>query len=276
MESTTNAMEATEASAPRIKLQQPPVFKGERQGLKVKVWLYQVEKYLELSDILPGNQAFAVNYAATLLQGQAAIWWYTVVQRNAVPTTWPELREAIIKEFIPFDSTISARESLDRLYQTSTVEDYINQFRNLCLTIPDLSQGDMLHRFIHGLKTQTQMQVKVQRPQTNEEAYHIALAVDTAFKSTEFFQQSFMSGFGQGSNVPTPMEIGTLRRRRPSVFKQKKRWTVARNGRPITCFKCGKKGHYASAHQDEKQRQQPVKKINQVSAQDEYLKAEAQ
>ena len=271
-------METEEASIPRIKLQQPPVFKGERQGLKVKVWLYQVEKYLGLSNILPANQTFAVNYASTLLQGQAAIWWYTVVQRNAIPTTWPELKGAVIKEFIPFDSTMSARESLDRLYQTSTVEQYINEFRNLCLTIPDLSQGDMLHRFIHGLKTQTQMQVKVQRPQTAEGAYHIALAVDTAFTHTSFFTPSNPGTFGQGSIIPAPMEIGSIRRKNRPPFKKRKRtdFMLARNGRPVTCFKCGKKGHYASAHHEEKKDLTSVRKIHQISANTEPLKDEAQ
>lgn len=98
-----------------LKPNKPNTFKGRRDELEVRAWLYQVKQYLFLVEI--GNLAgiteeTKVNYASTFLEGTAAAWWYTLVDSNTVPKTWDDFEKAVINEFVPLDSN---RRSRDRL-----------------------------------------------------------------------------------------------------------------------------------------------------------------
>ena len=55
-----------------IKPQKPDTFDGQREGLSTDAWLFQLEQYGELTNL---DEAVLVQFAATLLQGNAAIWW---------------------------------------------------------------------------------------------------------------------------------------------------------------------------------------------------------
>lgn len=91
-------------------------------------------------------------FAPTFSTEIAAVWWYTFVQVNVVPETWPEFEEAILKQFIPEDHVRSEREQLRKLRQITSVAKHISEFRNLVWIITYTSGGEKLDKWSSRLK----------------------------------------------------------------------------------------------------------------------------
>lgn len=129
-----------------LKPNKPETYDGKRDFLTVNTWLYKVEQYLTLIHLTnpgtPLNDASRVMYASTFLTGTAAVWWHTVVQVNQTPATWAEFKELIVKEFVPDDHVRRSRDKLRKLKQTTSVSNFLSDFRNLVLTIPDMTDGE--------------------------------------------------------------------------------------------------------------------------------------
>ena len=211
-----------------LKPNKPVCFEGKRDEYAVKTWLYQVKQYLALVQV--GNQTVLddktkISFAATFLTGTAAAWWYTVVNANTVPEKWDAFETLVIQEFVPFDSVRRSRDKLRRLFQKTSVTSYLTEFRNVVLTIPDISEGEKLDRFCQGLKPQIRVEVMKAGVQSVNDAARIALNVDSAI----YGAGSFMRGnFGRDS-TPTPMEIGNTEQ-------------IRKDRANNACFKCHKPG----------------------------------
>lgn len=91
-----------------IEPNRPEVFCGKRDFVTVSIWVYKIEQYFMVSRIMqPGLQVsdeLKVVFAATYLSGEAAVWWFSLVQRGSAPMSWDGFKEALQREFIPSDS----------------------------------------------------------------------------------------------------------------------------------------------------------------------------
>ena len=65
-----------------IKVGKPANYDGDK-GQDLDTWLFQVREHLELSTILARGH---VLYAASLLRGNAALWWQEVCEAQHRPT----------------------------------------------------------------------------------------------------------------------------------------------------------------------------------------------
>jgi len=213
-----------------IKPNKPRAFLGKRDEFEVRTWIYQVKQYLALVDVGNENPLSAetkISFAATFFSGTAAAWWYTLVGTNTIPTTWEEFENALIAEFVPFDSVQRSRDKLRRLVQRTSVTSYLAEFRNIILTIPGMSEGEKVDRFSQGLKPNIRLEVMKAGAQTMTDASKIALNVDSALFGAGMLNFQNNSGFTISSY--TPMEIGN--------FEQ--RDSDRKNN---ACFKCHKVG----------------------------------
>ena len=74
-----------------MKPNKPEACNGKRDCLVVNTWLYKVEQYLGLVELSSPGMTLAdanrIMYASTFLAATAAVWWYTLVQANQVPTS---------------------------------------------------------------------------------------------------------------------------------------------------------------------------------------------
>jgi hypothetical protein len=134
------------------------------------------------------DDAAKVTFAVSLLTERAAIW-YRLLQKDAqgshVFATWHEFTTALRANFTEANFLRKARDRLAQVRQTSSVQKYLQEFATLCLDIPDLSNGERLHRFMYGLKPQIRQQVELHGCSTYEEAATAADTVDqTIFGST--------------------------------------------------------------------------------------------
>ena len=94
-----------------------------------------------------------VPYAASLLRGNAALWWRELCESNHWPRNWEEFCCVLCSQFHPENFSDHDRDELARLHQYSkeSVADFAFHFRVTCLKIADLSDVEKLDRFVRAL-----------------------------------------------------------------------------------------------------------------------------
>ncbi len=147
---------------------------------------------------------------------------------------------ALRNEFVPFDCAQRSRNKLRKL-----VSSYRSEFRNIVLTIPEVSEGEKIDRFCHGLKPQIRFEVLKTGPQTMEAAARTALNVDSALFGARMlsFQGHGSSVPGQRQSGPTPMEIGNVEKKNVPVRHDEMRSWDLKNNACFTCHKVGCRPH---------------------------------
>lgn len=147
-----------------------PRFDGEQP----KLWQIQCEDYFEMYGTAP---SLWVRLASLQFTGPAARW-LSSIKTSIRKYTWQEFSQEVVFRF-DRNQHQSLIRKLYKLVQTSSVEEYVNQFAELIDQLAAYeSTPDVLHyvtRFIEGLKPAVRLLVAVQLPQDLETAYNIAL-----------------------------------------------------------------------------------------------------
>lgn len=172
-----NALSGT----PNIRVREPEVYNGERTVIAIQGWLNSLELYYKLTKMEDAQTQ--LYYALSLLREDAQLWFNQLpgVREGVISfQTFAAFKEALLAEFVPVHAVLSARDDLWELSQTGTVRDYINSFRRLRLQIPDLSDGDALDRFVHGLQDHIRSEVRSRFPVNLPAAEACALALEAA------------------------------------------------------------------------------------------------
>lgn len=210
--------------------------------MAVTTWLYTVEQYLSLIQLSSSSIFITdqnkISFASSYLTGNAAIWWYQLVNASNIPSTWDEFRAVLMTEFIPADHKRRARDKLRRLKQTSSVEKYLSEYPNSTLQIGDMNEGEKVDRFVEGLKFNVRVEVLKTNSNSFEECARIALNVDSAIWRAKggpsiFHHNSF------DKRGPTAMEIGNINGVPPSKAQREQRKKDLEDG---ACFRCHKAG----------------------------------
>lgn len=123
-----------------------------------------------------------------------------------------------------------AQEKLSRLYQRGSVSVYVEEFLNLVLSIPDMTERDKVHLFAKGLKRETRKEVLLRQCLTLDDAMKVADMMDAIYTEIRGWRRT-STGLDtqQANDTSTPMELGYVRKE----FQ----------GR---CFTCNEWGHRAS------------------------------
>lgn len=243
-----------------IKPSKPEFFNGCRDALTVNSWLYQMETYLNL--ITLGNPQLAVEetakiaFASTFLKGIAASWWFSLVQSGQAPGQWEAFVSAVKREFIPQDSVQRSRERLRNLSQRGNVSSYLDEFRNIVIGIPGISEDEKLDKFCAGLKPAVRLEVLKAGPSTVDGAACIALNVDNAMYNVGTFnnRRASLNVFGE-----QPMDIGNVESRphyRGRSFNANSRRNFQNTQKKTSfnnnaCYVCQKQGCRAWKHKND-------------------------
>ena len=137
----------------------PPKFSGANKEV-VKDWLATVFQWLGSGNCVPTQR---VPLAQTFLTGGAATLWRAksaVLQSQGFDILdWDVFARTLETAFGHQDPEQNARDKLDVLKQTHTVEDYANKFQSLVAEIVTMppSEGDLLQKFRNGLKPEMQI-----------------------------------------------------------------------------------------------------------------------
>ena len=239
----------------------PPTFSG-RTGERADTLLFINVQYFSAVGLL--DPAQQIIHAASRFRDNAAVWWQHLQQlilrglRQSIDN-WDTFQAAMLAEFQPMDNIKTARDKLADLSQRTSVATYASCLRDLAIQIPDLSPGDLLHKFNRGLKPNIRREVELRDPTTLDEAIKLAERVDTIDYSMHrssrrppaFHRPS------TGYNGPVPMELGAMeyssQARRTSNgpgprYNKQTSFGAPERRRDMTkvqCYNCQGYGHFA-------------------------------
>ena len=243
-----------------VKVEKPETYSGEKTR-DLDTWLFQVREHLDITTIPARGH---VPYAASLLRGNAALWWRETCEGHRRPATWDDFCRMLREQFRPEDYGRRGRDELAtmRQYGKESVADFVFRFRATCLKIPDLSEAEKLDRFVRALAQDIRLQVELRGPQDFHEAAMFAERADAVITrvsgqdTRKPWQKGQKGGYmqrpplqnksigetsAQGSGGPEPMELGMARRR--TLTREEIQKLRAENA----CFYCRKPnaGHVA-------------------------------
>lgn len=222
---------AASAGAIRLKFPEPPkpeFFWGmDSKPPTVGTWLFQLNTLFKFWNMTDTDR---LKYAILFLRGWAQTWWQQCEAMAACNTltpiqTWEQFQSAIRRQFGGFDEVEKARDDLARVRQTASVMAYVHRFHEAMLKLPadQIVDADLRHRFISGLKPNTQLQVKIANPTTLQEAMNVADRIDRVrptWRPNVPGRTSRPINAHAFSDGPVPMELGAMKSK-PVAFAPK-------------------------------------------------------
>jgi hypothetical protein len=233
------ASRTRELTTAKLKLSKPETYSGSSKQDDVSQWLFSMRQYLQLSG---ANSCDGIIYAASYLRGAAAIWWRLRAQNYGAQggfQNWEEFETELTKQFRPINAEKLARDQLASLTQLRSVQEYVSRFKSICLQISNVSEEEMMDRFVRGLKPMVQREVELRDPQTFDEAVRIAERVDAINFRNRGVRPPVWNPTPPSTVVTqqsTPMEIDALQ----GPLTPQRRQLLARKG---LCFYCRESGH---------------------------------
>ena len=129
-----------------VEVEKPDNFDGSKSK-DVDTWIFQVREHLALTVIAVCGH---VPYSASLLRGNAAMWWRELCERNQRPANWDAFCRALREQFCTENFSRRGWHELATMHQYSReiVADFVFRFHATCLKIEDLSDAKKLDRFV--------------------------------------------------------------------------------------------------------------------------------
>ena len=233
----------------RPKLREPDTYHGTRTAHAAESWLRSVQRY---ADVTGMDEVDRVQYAINLLRGDADTWWRTreIIGHDA--STWNEFCKLVLSEFRPRNAKQTARDRLAALKQTGTVEEYVNEFRNIWLEIPMMNDDEALDRFVRGLAENVQVHVRTHYPETTADAERLAFAYEGAMSSRhDIIDKPISATRSESPRQPVRdveyMDLDAVQTRYRYNDWHPSRTFTRRDNRmnqePPRCYNCGGIGH---------------------------------
>ncbi|XP_026441777.1 uncharacterized protein LOC113340943 [Papaver somniferum] len=171
-------------------------------------WIPKSERYFHLNNI---EEHLKVNIAAIYLEGKAEKFFLNF-QINRPRITWSDL---VLHLCARFENPIEENfvGSFNKLIQSSTVDDYYEEFeslKSLMLNMnPSLTDTYFVMRFLSGLKEEIGKSVSMFQPATLSEAFSLARLQEQKFNlaasATKPFTRSFMMQYSSPTFPPKPI-----------------------------------------------------------------------
>jgi hypothetical protein len=142
-----------------------PRFDGEDP----ETWCCRAEQFFDMY-CTPDSQRLSI--CAFHMDGKALVWFQELKASNAI-SSWTDFTRAIQIRFGrgPYDDPM---ETLSKLCQVGSLEDYKNQFDILALKVHRLPDEHKLSCFLGGLKDEIRLPVQMFNPKSLVDAYSLA------------------------------------------------------------------------------------------------------
>ena len=217
----------------------PKCFSGDSRTFKE--WCFTVDLALQSSHIRNGpNQ---VNLVSSLLEGNALLWYITCLESGSSFDSWFDLRNALAKTFGPIQREEEDRFEFFSIRQKASLQDYIQDFSRLSLSVTGLDEHSRAVLFVKGLKPALQAETLREHPRTLSDAL---AAARLANRQLEIFQPLPKARDVAYKAPPSrrPNSASTEHssgKQRPKLDDDLRR-TLMQEGR---CFRCHRVGHLA-------------------------------
>jgi hypothetical protein len=216
----------------KLKLPQPKSFSSSQHPGAMENFLFNCEQFFIGMSVPADKKVF---FASGLLDGPIKTWWRhtcTVHQASGTLDTlydWSTFHALLLARFRAVNALRHARDTIASLKQDGPVRTYAQKIQKLAMQVLDMTDAELLDRFMRGLKPRTCMEVTMREPPSFGEAVKLADRYDSLFSPGFGFSRQpsgmgswvavppvpFLSQFAANPILPTPtpMEIDALRRR---------------------------------------------------------------
>jgi hypothetical protein len=230
----------------RAKPRPPDVFSASgRWAARADIWFAAMEDYLSNTATLPEQQ---VSVVASFLDPDQQIWYRDWCNHLQGEVTLLKLKTAFLQCHVNPDRVKISRLQLRSMYQKYSLDQYINDFRALSLTVANMSKEDRIVDFIKGLKSD-KVRHEVDRQSTQHPEWELSDVIRCA-QSEERIQLRLA-----GPTAPASSQLNTVSRegqpsgrqrdrrnepsKRPKMSYEVRQRCFAEN----RCFKCKQVGH---------------------------------
>ena len=134
-------------------INRPGTFDGT--SARFHAWRNELEVYMAAIELADSKGAAL---AQSYLRGTALEWWVQKARRmealmQPLPSTWKEFLPLLRERFEHRNPELAARERLSSIRQGSrSLHHYLKEFESLYAYLPEWSEADKIHRFVHGLQ----------------------------------------------------------------------------------------------------------------------------
>ncbi|KAF5481388.1 hypothetical protein F2P56_002043 [Juglans regia] len=142
-----------------------PVFHGEDPA----GWIYKVHQFFSFHNTLPQQRLRLTSFH---MEGKALTWFQNLEESGQL-TDWESFLKALLVHFGP-NAYDDPMESLTRLRQMGSVEEYKDKFESLSNRLRGLSEPYMLSCFLSGLRDDIRLSVRMFNPPNLTVAYSLA------------------------------------------------------------------------------------------------------
>nr|GEZ23961.1 hypothetical protein [Tanacetum cinerariifolium] len=137
-------------------------------GDDVRGWLFKCEQLFKIDHVLDPHK---VQLALIYLYDTASLWHRQFVKLMGESASWNSFKEAIMQGFgSPYDDPMG---DIKDLRHTGSIEEYQNAFDRLLSRI-DFPEDQQVSCYIVGLQNDVEMAVRMFRPKTLAEVYHLS------------------------------------------------------------------------------------------------------
>lgn len=134
-------------------INRPGTFDGT--SARFHAWQNELEVYMAAIELADSKGAAL---AQSYLRGTALEWWVQKARRmealkQPLPSTWKDFLPLLRERFEHRNPELAARERLSSIRQGSrSLHHYLKEFESLYAYLPEWSEADKIHRFVHGLQ----------------------------------------------------------------------------------------------------------------------------
>ena len=159
------------AEQPTSRPRAPKSFGGE--PTQFKEWIFAVDLSLRTGMIKDGQDQ--VDFASSFLEGTALLWFLSCLESRRTFANWAELKESLSATFGLLDEEEEDDQlNLFALTQTGFLDDYIQDFSRLSLSVTALDEHSRALLFVRGLTDGLRADAMREHPRTLSEAIRAA------------------------------------------------------------------------------------------------------
>ncbi|KAF2282258.1 hypothetical protein GH714_043951 [Hevea brasiliensis] len=166
----------------RVEVPKPSVYSGARNAKEIDNFLWSLEQYFRAIGIT--DDAKKVDHAPLYLVDTAMVWWrrrHDDMEKGLCTiASWDEFKRELKRQFYPENAAHEARARLRRLSHRGSIRDYVKEFMETLLEIPDYPDAEALFAFTDGLQTWARMEIE------RRGARDLATAISIAESLVEF------------------------------------------------------------------------------------------
>ncbi|XP_039018028.1 uncharacterized protein LOC120149241 [Hibiscus syriacus] len=148
-----------QAPRPRINFPKPKEFKGSRTAQDVENFIWGMEQFFCGMGI--GDDTTKVNVASNYLTDVAMLWWHRRCSEiTKLIGTWEEFVGEFKEHFYPKNAVLEARSKLKQLKNDRSILEYVKNFTEIKMQIPDLGESEGYFAFMDGLQRWANMEIQ--------------------------------------------------------------------------------------------------------------------